>query len=98
MAVARQMLPGTREIAEVEKKLHATATEGHEVRIDESGGRVWFDTWEPNPAFRGEILANICTDIAESEHWELVRVHDPITRDSGIVQTGVSFLHVGGDA
>jgi hypothetical protein len=91
------MQPGTREIAEVEKKLNQTATEGYEVRVDESGGRIWFDTWEPNPAFRGEIVANICTDIAESDHWELVRVHDPIERDSGLVQAGVTMRRTDGD-
>ena len=98
MSVATQRHDDVHELALVERELVWSSVEGHEVLVGDGGGaRIWFDTWEPNPAFRGDILAGICTEIATSEHWELVRVHDPLERDEGMVRSGVTIRRDPGD-
>jgi len=87
-----------REIADVERQLRESTTEGVEVIVGQNGARVYFGTWEPNPAFRGELLAGLCTAIAESEHWGLSRIHDPMEReDSQLVSSAVTVVRAGDD-
>lgn len=86
------------ELAHVERKLHESTVIDHEVIADDSGARLWFDTWAPNPAFRGEIVAGICSEVAASESWGLVRVHDPLERENGTIQAGVTVRREGDDA
>ncbi|MFW6434822.1 MAG: hypothetical protein ACOCY1_00430 [Halovenus sp.] len=92
MSIAKRadVVEGDHELALLERDLRESRAIDCEVRAADTGARVWFDTWEPNPATRGEITASVCSKIAQSEHWELVRVHDPMEREDGIVQSGVT--------
>lgn len=78
-------------LATIERDLRATdGVHDITVRVEASSGRLYWDTWEPNPATRGRILAGVCSAIATSTHWELVTVHDPMERESGMISNAVT--------
>jgi len=97
-ATDRPALEAAHEIAAVEHNLRAVGAVEAVVVDARPESRVYFGTWEPNPAFRGELLAGLCTAIAESEHWGLSRIHDPMEReDSQLVSSAVTVVRAGDD-
>ncbi|MCW8172577.1 hypothetical protein [Natrialba swarupiae] len=84
------------ELADVERNLRRSSTEGVEVSAspDGRGGvRIYFDTWAPNEAHRGRLTASVTTAVVESDGWELVTIHDPLERtsdDTRLVQSAIT--------
>jgi len=100
MAATKQRLPREvgQEIADIERGLRLT--EGvyePTAQLDAASGRLYWDTWEPNEALRSEVLANVCTEVATSDHWDLVSVHDAMERDNGRISNAVTIKRDRGD-
>ncbi len=86
------------EIAAIERDLRASTTEGVEVIVGQTGARLYVDTWEPNEADRGTLLAGLCRAVADTDYWELARIHDPLPRDdSQLVSSAVTVRRVEGE-
>lgn len=80
------------ELAAVERDLRrSTGVHEPEVRVTGDSARLYWDTWEPNPATRGRILAGVCTALARSTHWDLVTVHDPMEREGEMISNAVTI-------
>lgn len=72
-------------VASIERDLRATdGVQDVVVRVGDSSARLYWDTWEPNEATRGEVLAGVCRAVAQSIDWRLVTVHDPIEREQQV--------------
>jgi hypothetical protein len=75
----------TQTVANIERDLRATdGVQDVEVRVDDQSARLYWDTWEPNEATRGEVLAGVCRAVAQSVDWRLVTVHDPMEREQHV--------------
>jgi len=84
------------EIADIEHRLRESTTEGVEVIVGDAGARTYFDTWEPNPAFRGELKAGVATAVAQSDHWGLSRIHDDLEGEDGVVHSAITVVRTEG--
>lgn len=97
---AKRLAPGpSREIAAIERGLRATAgVIDPRARLSATSARLYWDTWAPNAALRGEVLATVCTELATSDHWALVTVHDPMEREGQQISNAVTVRREGEDA
>jgi len=83
-----------REIAGIEHDLRGSSCEDVAVRIDGSGARIGFATWELNEHHRGSLTGSVCAAVGETAHWQVAVVHDPLEDDDGMVHTLLTLRRV----
>lgn len=76
-----------REIAAIERQIRGSSVEGVAVRVTDSGARLAWLTSSMASHFRGSFLASVVTAVANTTHWEVMTVHDPLEEDDGRMQS-----------